>query len=168
MQAKKDFIHILAQFCATCFKASRYPLQAFDFPFHAAPSEFSHVILELHIRIPDLRRLPKALSFPEHCLPSEEQMLNRFQDCPAIENIQLHPAFQRHGFLNALMKELGQQGVPYVNISNIENESLALHFLTLSRRPGAGVELTSPLNTVTPEVFYPTFSVDLKERFGIP
>jgi hypothetical protein len=87
------------------------------------------------------------------------------RSCPAIENIRLRPEFQRYGFLNTLMRELGRLGIPHMNISNIENNDLAQHYLNLSKNPCSGVELTSAPNTVTPTIRYPTFSVNLSERY---
>ena len=64
------------------------------------------------------------------------------------------------------MRELSRLGIRYVNISNIENDNLARHYLDLSRSTGTGVELTSEPTTVAPTISYPTFSICLKERFG--
>jgi hypothetical protein len=162
---KRQFLGFVAEICAELFSKSRYPHQAFNFPFHGIPEDLAYPIIELHIRIPAGGCLPQSLKPPVGHKPSEDEMLTIRRSCPAIENIRLRPEFQRHGFLNALMRELGRVGVPYVNISNIANSELALHYLNLSKKPGSGVELTSAPNTISQTIIGPTFSINLKERY---
>lgn len=162
---KRQFLGLVAKTCAELFAASKYPRQAFNFPFHGVPEELAYPIIELHIRIPAIGCLPKSLKQPVGHMPSKDEISTILRSCPAIENIRLRPEFQRYGFLNSLMRELGRVGVPYVNISNIENGELALHYLQLSRNPGSGVELTSAPSTVSPTILGPTFSVNLRERY---
>jgi len=161
----RKYLGSVAKICAELFAASGYPRLAFNFPFHGVPKKLAYPIIELHIRVPSIACLPQSLKPPMGQPLSKDQISNLMRSCPAIENIRLRPEFQRYGFLNALMKELGRVGVPYVNISNIENDELALHYLHLSRNPGSGVELTSSPNTVSPTIRYPTFSVNLGERY---
>lgn len=163
---KRRFLGLLAETCAELFVAWPYPDRAFDFPFDGVPDELAFPIVELHIRMPAWGCLPQSLTPQVGHITSRDERLTILRSCPAIENIRLHPEFQRYGFLNALMRELARLHTPYVNLSNIENHELALHYLNLSRCPGAGVELTSAPSTVSPSIFYPTFSINLKERFG--
>lgn len=161
---KRQFLGWLAGQCAELFSASRYPDAAFNFPFHGVPKDVAYPVIELHIRVPVMGCLPKSLKPQIGHMPSRDELSTICRSCPAIENIRLRPEFQRHGFLSALMRELGRVGVPYVNISNIENVELALHYLNLSRNSASGVELTSPPNTVSPTIRYPTFSFNLRKR----
>ena len=162
---KRQFVGLVAKVCAELFSASKYPRQAINFPFHGVPEELAYPIIELHIRIPAVGCLPQSLKPPVGHKLSMDEISSICRSCPAIENIRIRPEFQRYGFLNALMRELGRVGVPYVNISNIENDELARHYLNLSRNLGSGVELTSAPNTVSPTIFHPTFSVNLRERY---
>lgn len=165
--AKREFIGLLAKRCAEAFIASRYPNQAFNFPFPGISKELAYPIIELHIRIPAAGCLPGSLKPPIGHMLSAEERSTVFRSCPAIESIRLRSEFQRCGFLNALMRELSRAGIPYVNLSNIANSELALHYLNLSRIPGTGVELTSATNTVSPTTLCPTFSVNLRERYKV-
>jgi hypothetical protein len=162
---KRQFVALLAKTCAELFATSGYPQRAFNFPFHGVPEELAYPIIELHIRIPAIGCLPQSLKPPLGHMPSRDEISTILRSCPAIENIRLRPEFQRYGFLNSLMRELGRVGVPYVNVSNIENDELALHYLHLSKTSGSGVELTSAPNTVSPTILGPTFSVNLRERY---
>jgi hypothetical protein len=162
---KRQFVGFVAKICAELFSTSKYPEQAFNFPFHGVPKELAYPIIELHIRIPAGGCLPQSLKPPVGHKLSMEEISTIRRSCPAIENIRLRPEFQRYGFLNALMRELGRLGVPYVNISNIANTELAIHYLNLSKNPDSGVELTSAPNTVSPTILGPTFSVNLRERY---
>lgn len=161
---KRQFVGSVAEICAELFLASKYPRQAFNFPFHGVPKELAYPIVELHIRIPAMGCLPKSLKPPLGHRLAMDEISTIFRSCPAIENIQLRPEFQRYGFLNTLMRELGRVGIPYINISNIANNDLAQHYLNLSKNSCSGVELTSAPNTVTPTILGPTFSVNLREQ----
>lgn len=163
---KRGYLRAIAKTCAQLFGASSYPDQVFDFPFTGVPEKLAYPILELHIRMPAMHCLPVALKPPIGVLPSKGELLTILRNCPAIESIHLRPEFQRFGFLNALMNALAGQGIPYVNISNIKNEAFALHYLSLSQGLRSGVELTSQQNTVTPSICYPTFSINLRERYA--
>lgn len=162
---KRQFVGSVAEICAELFSISNYPRQAFNFPFHGVPNELAYPIIELHIRIPAMACLPKTLKPPLGHRLSMDEISTILRSCPAIESLRLRPEFQRYGFLNALMRELGRVGVPYANISNIANTELALHYLNSSKNPASGVELTSGPNTVSPTILGPTFSVNLRERY---
>ncbi|WP_426340750.1 hypothetical protein ACN9MZ_02505 [Pseudoduganella sp. S-14] len=162
--AKRQFVGSVAKICAERFSASNYPHRAFNVLSGGVPKELAYVIIELYIRMPAMGCLPKSLKPLVGHIPSRDEIFTMCRSCPAIESIKLHAEFQRYGFLNALMRELGRIGVPYVNISNIENHELALHYLNLSRDSRSGVELTSAPNTVSPSIRHPTFSFNLSER----
>lgn len=162
---KRQFLGLIAQTCADLFAAWPYPNRAFHFPFKGVPAELAFPIVELHIRMPAWGCLPHALKPQAGHTPSGDEQLTILRSCPAIENLCLRPEFQRYGFLNALQRELARVGTPYVNLSNIENQDLARHYLRLSQCSGSGVELTSAPRTVSPDVFYPTFAINLRERY---
>lgn len=164
-EEKRQYLSLVARTCAELFVASNYPHREFNFPFDGVPEQLAYPILELHMRMPSPHCLPTLLKPPVGHIPTGEALMSIFSNCPAIENISLRPEFQRYGFLNALMKELARLGIHYVNISNIENKDLAKHYLVLSRQSESGVELTSGENTVGPNFCYPTFSINLRERF---
>lgn len=163
--AKRQFVGLVAKKCVELFSASKYPQHAFNFPSHSVPKEVAYPIIELHIRMPAMACLPKSLKPPLGHRLSKNEISTICRSCPSIENIRLRPEFQRYGFLNELMRELGRVGVPYANISNIANSELALYYSNLSKNPGSGVELTSAPSTVNPTILCPTFSVNLRERY---
>lgn len=161
---KQQFLAHLAKSCAEQFMASDYPYSTFNIQ-EDFPAKSETPILQLHIRIPAPGCLPQALRPPLGHIPSKEEAFIILRSCPAIENVRLHPKFQRCGFLNALLTELAGRGTRYVNISNIENRSLAQHYLELSRCKGSGVELTSSQTMLFPAMAFPTFSINLRERY---
>lgn len=49
---KRQFLGFVAKICSELFSDSKYPHQAFNFPFHGVPEDFAYPIIELHIRMP--------------------------------------------------------------------------------------------------------------------
>ena len=151
--------------CAEGFLNSYFPITPYNYCLSPPEIVEDFKLGKLHIRAPSL--FPKSFSVGKRRY-SNSELYNLWRMCPTLEEIELHPALRRKGFLKYLMIEMAIREFPYLSISNISNQSFAEYLFRKSKLEESYVEsldnlfLLSFAHNRTQEPS-PTFAFDLKK-----